>query len=153
MALTAEDFDAVHHLGALPVSYPPRDINTEAIQVLPENIGALTVEFHEDLRYEENGRPYFIFVADRTTDEDPDKPPAVLRVCLDYWIVVLWGQLHVFRDFEFKSTFNVKHSGPQHQLSVDDSAMSELERLEVRSDGALRGIVHDEVTQGDLHYR
>jgi hypothetical protein len=136
----------LYHLGALSVSYPPRDINTAALQVTPENIGALSVEFHEDLRYEEAGpgRPYFMFRAERANDEEPDRNAVALRVCLGYWIVVLWDQLHVFRDFEFKSTFTINSPGPQHQLPVDGSAMSHLQELEIRADGALRGIVHDD---------
>jgi hypothetical protein len=146
MIVSGEHFDDVYHLGAIAVTYPRKNIHTAALQVVPENIGSLCVEFQEDLRYEEAGpgRPYFVLRADRPSEENSRATVSNLRVCLGYWIVVLWDQLHVFRDFEFKSTFHIDSSEPQHQLP-DDSAMSHLQELEIRSDGALRGSVHDDV--------
>jgi hypothetical protein len=50
----------------------------------------------------------------------------------------------MFREHEFAHTFRL-NAVPAHELSVDHSALAEVDKLELRVEGAQRGIVHDEV--------
>lgn len=123
MIFSAADFTG-YHLGTIPVSYPPKNIYTQALQVLHENIGAIALEMQRELFYNEAGLPYVTFQARRGTDEDP-RNPEVLTLRATNWLVVLGDELHVFRDFEFKATFHQVHSTPQHELLEDNSTLLE----------------------------
>lgn len=102
MILKAVDFNA-HHLGTVSVRYAPQDLVTEALQVTAENIGSLSVELQTDLWYEDD-HPYIKIKAERVDDSsDPDH--VTLRIRVNDWIVVLWDEIHVFKDFDFKTTF------------------------------------------------
>lgn len=96
------------HLPGEPVSYPPKNIETVAFQVTAENIGALSIEFEAELRYNGDGRPYFSFQAERSTPQKQESP-AILYVSPGDWIVVLWDQFRLFRENEFKNTFMTNH--------------------------------------------
>lgn len=104
-------FDAqsldLSHLNPDIVSYEPKAIRTEALQVTLENIGKLSLEFEEELFYDVNGRPYFMFSAKRFDAGEPDgqQPPSELCVRLTDWIIPLWDEIHIFRDGIFKHTF------------------------------------------------
>lgn len=120
-------FDAqtlnLSHLNPAKVSYDPQDIHTEAIQVTPENIGKLSLEFMEELFYDDlnGGRPYFVFSAKRFDAEEPNEQvmPTELTVRLTDWIVPLWDELHVFRDVIFQHTFTFDfEGGGQHSKGV-----------------------------------
>lgn len=91
------------HLDPIQVSYAPKGIITEAIEVRDENIGKLALEFETELRYYDTGLTWFTFMADR--DAEPPLNSRKLLINVGFWIVVLWGELHVFRDKEFQSTF------------------------------------------------
>jgi hypothetical protein len=95
------------HLNPDRVSYDHKEIHTEAIQVTPENIGKLSLEFEEELFYDQGGRPYFVFSAKRFDPDavDGQQPPHELYVRLTDWIVPLWDELHIFRDPIFRNTF------------------------------------------------
>jgi hypothetical protein len=129
-----QDFAAIYHLGSIPVSYPPKDIRTEAIQVTLANIGALSLEFHASLRYAvDDGMPFFNLDVRRAIDEDPDKSISV-HVRVNEWMVVLWDELYIFRDAEFRNTFVLDNLSPKHELS-------ETEQLEQREEDVRRGFV------------
>lgn len=128
-------FDArsldLSHLNPVSVSYDPKNIHTEAIQVTPENIGKLSLEFEEELFYDVQGRPYFVFSAKRFDASKPDgqQDPGELYVRLTDWILPLWDELHVFRDGIFKNTFtfDLNTGGPdimQAARHSSDSALS-----------------------------
>jgi hypothetical protein len=140
MIFAAKDFN-VYHLGMIPVNYPPRSINTYAIQVTSENIGALSLELQVGLRYDGDGVPYVKFAAERGTVEQPDTPDG-LHVYVDDWIVVLWDQLYVFQDTEFRNTFHHSVAEPtlRHEPAggVQVSVRGSLSDLERRADEALR---------------
>jgi hypothetical protein len=139
MVVSAQDL-GLYHLGMVQVSYPPKKIETMAIQATPENIGALSLELDVELLYDEMGNPYIAFKAERGTDEKPEEPMPV-QVRVSYWIVVLWDELHIYRDVEFKNTFRINFANPQHELSVDRSSVPELEKRA------------DEVLREELEYR
>jgi hypothetical protein len=103
---TAQDI-RLAHLFPVQVSYPPKQLHTEALQVTIENIGKLSLEFEEELFYDAGGHPYFVFAAERGTALDADQPRTeiTLYVRLTDWIVPLRGELHVFRNVIFQSTF------------------------------------------------
>ena len=110
MIFSAKDFN-VYHLGSIPVSYPPKGINTHAILVTAENIGALSLEFRVGLIYDKDGTPYFKIRAERGNDEEPESP-ATLSIYADDWLIVLWDELHVFQDVEFRNTFRMDMKPP-----------------------------------------
>lgn len=100
MILKAKDFNARNLVGTVSVSYSAQDIKTEALEVTAENIGALSVELHTGISYSD-GAPVLFLKLDRGEDEEPQM--AELRPGM--WIVALWEQLYVFKDFDFKTTF------------------------------------------------
>lgn len=97
--LNAESVNLVH-LNPELVSYEPKGIHTEALQVTLENIGKLSLEFETEVQYAENGLPFLLIKVERF-----DKDPKHLYFRLTDWIVPLWGEIHVFRDLMFRSTF------------------------------------------------
>lgn len=104
--------------GLESVSYPPKKINTVAVKVMPENIGALSIEFESELLYDQRtGQPHFFADFDRGNDLDS----ATIEVRLGDWIVVLWDQYRIFRENEFANTFRL-NSVPSHELTVDHSS-------------------------------
>jgi hypothetical protein len=104
-ALNAESVNLVH-LGPELVSYEPKGIHTEALQVTPENIGKLSLEFEKELVHDSQGRPYFFFPAERfDSGLDDIDGAAELFVRLTDWIVPLRGEIHIFRDVIFRHTF------------------------------------------------
>lgn len=142
MILTAEDFDSLYHLGSVQVTYSPRNINTEAIQVTKENIGALSVELRQDLRYGDDGQPFFSCDAARKDKKETGQAPyTVMNVRVGDWVVVLWDELHVFRDYEFKHTFDFVDPKPAHLLA-------ETLQFEQREEDVQRGF--QPTVAGDL---
>lgn len=111
----AESVD-LSHLGPIPCDYHPKGIHTEAIRVSAENIGKLSLEFEEELFYDNQGRPYFVFSAQRLdgTQVDPAVAPkdAIdLYVRVSDWIVPLRGELHLYREQTFQNTFSIDVGG------------------------------------------
>lgn len=119
--LNAESVNLVH-LGPELVSYEPKSIHTEALQVTLENIGKLSLEFEAEVEYAPNGFP-FLHVKVSRDDEGIDDPRYVYFRLTD-WIVPLRGEIHVFRDNMFRSTFTfdnpvvaAKHAQGPPQMS------------------------------------
>lgn len=106
--------------GLESVSYPPKKINTVALKVTPENIGALSLEFEAELCYFNNGVPFFDTEVGRGTEAAP-KPVRRLQIRPGDWIVILWDEYHLFRENEFNNTFHL-NAVPSHELSVDHSS-------------------------------
>jgi hypothetical protein len=106
------------HLNPERVSYEPKNIHTEAIQVTAENIGKLSLEFEEELFFDSVGNPYFMFTAEREGQESSE-----LYVHLTNWIIPLRGELHRFTDEIFTSTFTFdyprKMNATQHAMTPD----------------------------------
>lgn len=119
MILSANDFTG-YHLGTVLVAYSPKGIKTEAVQVTAENVGALSLELDEELRYYDTGEPFIQFRAQRGTDDEP-KTPAVVTLRVTDWLVCIGDELRMFRDFEFKRTFAIIQRNA-HELSVDHSS-------------------------------
>lgn len=132
MILSARDFSG-YHLGTTLVSYPPKNINTEALLVTPENIGAVSLELKAELLYDDKDSPYMALEVARGTGQHAVHRMMTVRV--EDWIVVLWDELHVFKDFEFRNTFHFHSEKPLHELSVDPSSGIEV---------AQRGDLHDD---------
>jgi hypothetical protein len=103
-AFNAESVD-LSHLNPIRVSYAPKDIHTEAVQVTMQNIGKLSLEFEAELFRDRHGSPYFLLNAERVS---VDAPVGTVKVGVreDDWIVVLGDELHVFQDDVFANTFS-----------------------------------------------
>lgn len=119
-------FDAqsldLSHLNPVKVSYEPKAIRSEAIQVTPENIGKLSLEFEEELYHDgSSGLPYFAISVKRFDLREPDgqKAPRHLYVRVTDWIVSLWDEIHVFRNNVMLNTFTFDDYGP---LDGDDGS-------------------------------
>jgi hypothetical protein len=128
------------HLNPQPVSYHPKNIHTEAIQVTPDNIGKLSLEFEEELFYGADGRPYFVFSAKRFDPDEPDgqQPPNELYLRLTDWIVPLWDEIHVFRDVVFQKTFTFNEpvlSSGLHSIGRSNGSFKPNDRVRVRKTG------------------
>lgn len=123
MIFNAENFD-IFRLGGVAVSYPPKQINTLALLVAPEKIGALSLELEGELKYGPDGEPYFTFTAERDAG-DGMATTVQLTVYEDDWIVVLWNELRIFRQEDFEQTFQVDH--------VDYKAMQEYSEEDAKA--------------------
>lgn len=100
----AEDVNLIH-LDPELVSYEPKGVHTEALQVSPENIGKLALEFETEVLYDHNsGLPFLSIRAGRQTEDNLDASKQLFFRLSD-WIVPLWGEIHVFRDVVFRNTF------------------------------------------------
>jgi hypothetical protein len=108
--------------GLESVSYPPKKINTVAVKVTTENIGALSLEFESELCYFNNGVPFFETEVSRGTEAEP-KPARYLQIRPGDWIVVLWDEYHLFRENEFQHTFRVNHAGLPDEPPVDRGSL------------------------------
>lgn len=125
--------------GLESVSYPPKKINTVAVKVTRENIGALSIELEAELMYFGTGMPHFYMDVERSVGEE--KTLATLEVNVGDWIVVLWDEYRLFQEAEFMNTFDT-NSGNSHELSVDHGSAELLER---REEGVQRGVIHDDL--------
>jgi hypothetical protein len=95
------------HLNPIPCDYHHKGIHTEAIQVTPENIGKLSLEFEKELFYAGDGRPYFVFDAQRGEDGSVTGEVTQLFVRVTDWIVPLRGEIHIYHDLTFWTTFDL----------------------------------------------
>lgn len=98
-----EDFN-IYTLGAEAVSYHLKDIHTLALQATRENIGILALELAVELLYDGNDA-YFRIRVERGTDENPEAA-RMLAVHPNDWLVILWDEIHLYRDYEFRNTFS-----------------------------------------------
>lgn len=118
-ALNAESVNLIHLQPEL-VSYEPKGIHTEALQVTSENIGKLSLEFEKELLYDNQGRPFFFFAAQRfDSNLDDIDGAAELFVRVTDWIVPLRGEIHIFRDLIFKNTFAFDNPVVAQQMFSD----------------------------------
>lgn len=130
MILTVQDFNA-WELGGVSVRYSPRAITTQALQVTPENIGALSIELRTDLRYNEQGFPYLSIKVARESAEFAEEKTRIYAVRIGDWLVVLWDELHVFRDYEFKNTFQLNEDNSSFVLppqTIEELRAEEMAR-------------------------
>lgn len=114
---TAESVD-LSHLNPGQYSYEPKNIHIQAVQVTPENIGKLSLEFEEELYYDAQGRPYFVFTAERVQVEGGELANQVLYARVTDWIVPLRGELHIYRDLTFQNTFTEKFEKGSHRAAA-----------------------------------
>ena len=102
--IRVEEFN-IYSLGAEAVSYHLKNIHTLALQVTPENIGILCLELETELIYTAEGEPYIVIYVARGTKEEPEQDRNLV-VRPTNWLVILWDEIHLFRDKEFRSTFS-----------------------------------------------
>jgi hypothetical protein len=109
------------HFEMRDCSYPPKDIHTMALEVTVENIGALSLEFETELMYHA-GMPFFpVSLARKPKGEDKEGSVRPRQIRLGDWLVVLWDEIHVFRDTEFKYTFRVDTPAPHTRMYNEDT--------------------------------
>jgi hypothetical protein len=143
MLLKATDFN-VENFDTVSVKYPQLDVFAEALQVTAENIGSLSVELHTGIDYVDD-RPQLKLRLDRGEGETPQD----VFVRPNDWVVALWDQLYVFKDFDFKVTFAFTSlvPPPSHadwHKRVDKDPEPELMNTEVLTDdSSVRGNLED----------
>lgn len=98
---SGEDFNPVPHNPVI-ANYGNKDVSAPAVKVTKENIGKIALDLELDVRYTggQVGVPFLIFWALRH-DEDPIE----LTIYPGYWIVLIWGEIHIFRNDVFQHTF------------------------------------------------
>lgn len=102
--LEAADVD-LSNFSPVLVEYGPKDIHAQAAKVTEDNIGQFALEFELDVNYpfpNRTGLPYMTFLATRAHEE-----PIELTVSTNEWVVLIWGEIHIFRDDLFKKTFEI----------------------------------------------
>jgi hypothetical protein len=105
-SIEAKEID-LSNFNPVMAGYGPKNIHAVAALVTEDNIGQMALEFELDVQYldETFVRPYFKFLADRTADE-----PIELTVQPEFWIVLLWEEIHIFKDGLFQKTFEIEIS-------------------------------------------
>jgi hypothetical protein len=126
--------------GLESVSYPPKQINTVAVKVTPENIGALSIEFESELLYTGPGLPHFY--ADFERIVGGEKTSVAVEIRLGDWIVVLWDEFRMFRDHEFQHTF---HRNVDAELLVDHNLVPPISQGDFAPGG--RGLMDPMATE------
>ena len=108
------------HLQPAHVSYEPKGLHTEAILVTPDNIGKLSLEFEAELLFNTQGQPYFWVTAARLLEQDTDETGMTgstrFAVKVSDWIVPLRGEIHLYPDALFRTTFTFDVGEPQVYL-------------------------------------
>jgi hypothetical protein len=104
--IAANEIDLSHH-DPIMAGYGPKNIYAQAVLVTLDNIGKLALDFELDLRYL-GGKPCFRFLAKRELDD-----PIELMVFPGYWIIMLWDEIHIFRDDLFRKTFEIESKDPE----------------------------------------
>ena len=89
-------------------NYGPRDIFAEAALVTKNNVGQWALEFEMDVK-NVGGSHHFDIFATREGDT-----PIRLTIKPGVWVVKVWGELHIFDDGLFQSTFDV----PKDQMKA-----------------------------------
>lgn len=102
--IRVEEFN-IFALGGQAVSYHLKNIHTVALQVTEGNIGGLSLELEVELCYYNNGTPFMEAYFARGTNDKPETD-RYANVKVGDWFVILWDEIHVFRDKEFRSTFS-----------------------------------------------
>jgi hypothetical protein len=108
---------------------------------------ALAVEMQRDLYYTgeyNQGTPYFTFVATRFEEQ-----PIELTVTPGVWVILLWGELHVFRDDVFRNTFVIEMADPgTEKTDADEDVLQEALWKVVPPEATVEGTgeVHEDST-------
>lgn len=93
------------HLRTGLFSYEPKDIHVEAVQVTRDNVGKLALEFETELEWDGMEGSYFTITVAR--GDGPDEMfTKRLTVRLGDWIIPLRGEIHVYKDYMFRNTFD-----------------------------------------------
>lgn len=125
------------HLNNLPVvhvKYIPRNIHTVAVQVTPETIGAMAIEFGAEIERATGSNATWIRTAlERDAHLNKDGRVSKLEVVLGYgdWLVDIDGEVRVFPDSVMWTTFS-QAQDPAHEMVSSEGIMS---KEEFRSNG------------------
>ena len=100
-------------------SYGPKGIFAPAALVTEDNIGQIALQFERDVEYpfpNGTGIPYIRILASRTTEQ-----PIELNIAPGFWIVLVWGEIHLFKDGLFQKTFQIDIStDPEKGLTEEE---------------------------------
>lgn len=100
-------------------NYGPKGIYAPAALVTEDNIGQIALQFERDVLYpfpNGSGIPYIRIMASRTTDE-----PIELNIAPGFWIVLIWNEIHIFKDGLFQKTFQIDISTePEKGLTKEE---------------------------------
>jgi hypothetical protein len=113
-----EEIVNASHLDRLPVTkvhYAPRGLDTVAIPVTEETIGAMAIEFGVEIRRNSVGL-YLDVALERKGDAGPTVQRKILH--LSDWLVALDYEIHVFPHNVMWNTFG-QVSNPQHEMAEE----------------------------------
>jgi hypothetical protein len=102
--IKASDID-LSNFNPIMADYGPKNVHAPSVLVTEDNIGQIALEFELDVQYLDVTfvRPYIKFYADRTADD-----PIELMLQPGSWIVLIWNEIHIFRDGLFQKTFDIE---------------------------------------------
>jgi hypothetical protein len=126
--IRVEEFN-IYSLGAEAVSYHLKDIHTLALQVTEKNIGILCLELETELIYTADGAPYLNVYVARGSKENPENDRGLIVRPTD-WLVILWDEIHLFRDPEFRSTFSFDGLSSPAEKELRDYAEQDVKQTE-----------------------
>jgi len=96
----------LNNLPVVPVVYAPRNLQTVAVQVTPDTIGAMAIEFGCEVQVGGNvGHLWLTTLLERTNDKG-DKVPVEKVIRLGDWLVELQNEIHIFPPDVFNRTFS-----------------------------------------------
>jgi hypothetical protein len=102
----------LNRLPMIPVVYTPQDIHTFAIQVTPETIGAMAIEFQVEVESQQRSR--WLSVRLERKNGATETVSVARRLDLGEWLVVLNDEIHIFPPDVFQYTFG-QDQEPTHQ--------------------------------------
>lgn len=125
------------HLNNLPVvhvTYIPRNLQTVAVQVTPETLGAMAIEFGAEIERGQGPNQLWIRTTlERDAHLNKDGRISKLEVMLTYgdWLVDIDGEVRIFPESVMWTTFSQAHD-PAHEMVASEGIMA---KEEFRSNG------------------
>lgn len=115
------------HLNNLPVVqvvYAPRNMGTVAVQVTPDTIGAMAIEFGAEVT--NNDRYLYMHVRLERVNDEGEKFADTKTIRLGDWLVELGNEVHIFPpDIMWKTFSQLKD--PAHERALVEGVMTKEE--------------------------
>jgi hypothetical protein len=131
-------------------SYGPKSIYAPAALVTEDNIGQIALQLERDVLYPFEsmpgaGAPFIKFMALRHTEE-----PIELTIYPGCWIVLIWDEIHIFKDGLFQKTF---HFDVEDEKALEENELSEQSKQLLHPDAtqimpSYGDVLEKEQTQG-----
>jgi len=114
----------LNNLPVVPVVYAPRNMQTVAVQVTPDTIGAMAIEFGSEVV--NSDRSLYLSIRLERVNDDDKKTVDNKTIRLGDWLVELGNEIHVFPPDIMWKTFSGVND-PAHEMAIDEGIISKKE--------------------------